>query len=337
MNILFVSYTFHPSVGGIESSSLLLIREFRRRGCQIVVITHSLLGDADELDGFRVHRRPSLSNQRRLGKWADVVYHHNPAFSYWVPSVIGRSTVFSIHTWVSRTNGSLIWKDRLKQTLLAGFPCIANSKATAEHLPGKSEVIENAYDDQVFRNEHSWQSRSGAAFVGRLVSDKGCCTALEAIAKAKRDGFCLPLKIIGSGPEESSLKKLAKQLNINDQVLFLGRLMPRDVAQELNQTRYLLVPSKWAEPFGIVALEGIGCGCIPIGTDQGGLVDAIGLCGPLFEKENAGQLADLLARLEKEPELVSGFREHHPEHLKAHSPDVVARRYLNFFEAAVDR
>ena len=38
------------------------------------------------------------------------------------------------------------------------------------------------------------------------------------------------------------------------------------LAALLNQCRILVVPSLWAEPFGIVALEGIACGCVVVGS-----------------------------------------------------------------------
>lgn len=334
MKILFISYAFHPKVGGIESSALMLLREFQVRGHNAKVITTARLDDAAELKWPLTYREPSLLLQWKLSQWADIVYHHNPAFTYWLPSLASRPTVFSIRTWVSRTDRSMTMKDRLKQQVLARFPCIANSHATAAHLAGQSTVIENAYDDEVFFSERPWEARSGAAFVGRLVSDKGVPTALKAIAQVKTSGISIPLRIIGSGPDQTALREQAVRLDIEDQISFLGKLKPAQVAMELNKVKYLLVPSKWEEPFGIVALEGIACGCIPLGTNQGGLVDAIGKCGPLFEKDNASQLADLLIRLETEADLLRCYQQHHDAHLEAHSPRVVAERYLKVFEKA---
>lgn len=335
MKILFVSYTFHPAVGGIESSALLLLKILKQRGHTVRVITAVPLDGADELPWPEVIRRPCKRQQWQLGRWAEVMYHHNPAFTYWLPSLTGRPTVCSIRTWVSRTDGRLTWRDRVKRRVLRSVPCIANSKATAHSLADHPRVIENAYDDSVFVNHTPWRHREGAAFVGRLVSDKGVPTALAALAEAGKHGHPLPIKIIGSGPEEAALKQQAKTLGLD--ASFLGRLTPEQVATELQSVKYLLVPSKWAEPFGIVALEGIACGCIPLGTNQGGLVDAIGPCGPLFPKENAAALAKELIRLESDPTHAESFRQHHAPHLAAHAPETVADRYLEVFENAIKR
>ncbi len=337
MQILFISYAFHPQVGGIESSALMLLREFLQRGHRVKVVTDVACDDGDELTWIDVIRRPGLSTQWRLAREADVIYHHNPAFRYWLPSCTGRSTVFSIHTWVSRADRSISWKDQIKHHVLKRFPCISNSRATAQHLSGESVVIENAYDDSVFRTTTDWSSRDGAVFVGRLVSDKGVPTALRAISNLQERGQPMNLRIIGSGPDEDALKRQAEEIGISDRVQFLGRREPTAVAEELNRAKYLLVPSQWEEPFGIVALEGIACGCIPIGTDRGGLVDAIGPCGPLFEKGNGEQLADWLDRLESEPDLASSYRSNHSSHLDRHSPRVVSERHLEVFENAIGR
>ena len=40
-------------------------------------------------------------------------------------------------------------------------------------------------------------------------------------------------------------------------------------------------------PHGIVALEGIACGCVPIGTAEGGLPEAIGPCGRSFQTKTS--------------------------------------------------
>ena len=49
-----------------------------------------------------------------------------------------------------------------------------------------------------------------------------------------------------------------------------------DLVNQLNQSEILVVPSLWSEPFGIVALEGLACGCALLASDAGGLPDAVG-------------------------------------------------------------
>ncbi len=336
MNLLFVSYAFYPKIGGIESSAALLLQEFRRRaGLTVKIVTLSELGQATEWNPEEVYRRPSFRTQRQLAHWADLVYHHNPALSFLLPSLLGGPTVISIHTWIQRPDGWVSWRDRLKLSVIGRFPCISVSQAMTSRLPFPTTVIENAYDDRVFKSSVPFENREGAVFVGRLVSDKGAPTAVDSIARLRAKGADLPLNIIGDGPERAPLEEQAALLGVSDLVSFAGRLHPHQIADELNRAKYLLVPSKWEEPFGIVALEGIACGCIPLGTNQGGLVDAIGECGPLFPNGDATTLADWLIRLETESELTRKYLSHVPNHLEAHSPERVANAYLEVFNAAL--
>ncbi len=60
-------------------------------------------------------------------------------------------------------------------------------------------------------------------FVGRLVSDKGVDLLLHALELLKRDGILADLTIVGSGPEEMNLGKLANDLGLSEQVAFVGQ------------------------------------------------------------------------------------------------------------------
>jgi len=333
MKILFQSYAFYPSVGGIESSADLLLRKFVELGHEIRIHTMTPLDNAPEIDLYKVTREPKFSKVIGDLKWADILYQHNPSLRLsWPSSFLKIPTAISIHTWIRRSeNERLSLVDRIKRHLISHHTVISNSYATAEHLGFPSTIIENAYDDSQFHNqEHN--DRQGMVFVGRLVSDKGCITAIEAVAKLSQAGRPLSLTIVGSGPDEDSLKESSSRLGINSLVNFVGRKSPEDVASILNCSRYQLIPSVWAEPFGIVALEGIACGCIPIATNNGGLVDAVGNCGALFPPGDSDMLASKVMELESKPDLVENYLRQRKEHLARHSPDSVAAAYIEAFE-----
>jgi glycosyltransferase involved in cell wall biosynthesis len=106
-----------------------------------------------------------------------------------------------------------------------------------------------------------------------------------------------------------------------------------ELAKELNRHRIAVIPSRWKEPFGIVALEAIACGCVVIGSREGGLPDAIGPCGATFPNGDARALADALSRFLKTPGLLLQYRGHTEEHLRRHHPSTVANQYLKMFES----
>jgi glycogen synthase len=337
MKLLFQSYTFWPSTGGIESSALLLLRELTKTGVETRVHTACPLEGAAELADYYVVRRPSVQQVREDGRWADVIYQHNPSLRLGLPLVLLRKPrVVSIRTWLHRAGGQ---RSRLVGWVKAAWVCqqrvIANSRPTAAHLPCRATVIANSYDNESFFLPNDQPDRRGMIFVGRLVSSKGCHTAIKAVELLNGLGTPLHLTIVGSGPEEARLRAQASGLGIEDQVRFAGRQPPHVVGQLLRQHKYHVIPSVWEEPFGIVALEGIACGCLPIGTNRGGLVDAIGRCGPVFEAEDARGLAEQIAALEASKELSDAYYQNHTAHLNAHSPQAWAQSYLAVFQESM--
>jgi Glycosyltransferase len=102
-------------------------------------------------------------------------------------------------------------------------------------------------------------------------------------------------------------------------------------------TASLVVPSRYDEPFGIVALEGIACGCLVVGSSGGGLKEAIGPCGLTFPNGDAVALTNLLDRLLADPGAGHDLLGHAPEHLARHSAAAVALSYERVLNEAISR
>ena len=172
-------------------------------------------------------------------------------------------------------------------------------------------------------------------FVGRLVSDKGCDLLLHAIKLLRDENVFPELTVVGRGPEEENLRRLTADLGLDRQLTFAGQKSGAELAAILNRHQILVVPSRWAEPFGIVALEGIACGCVVVGSENGGLKEAIGPCGVTFENENLDALAAQLKRLLNDPGARNSLRQHASEHLAKFQSDTVAAAYLRIIRKMV--
>jgi glycogen synthase len=328
LKILFSSYFFDPSVGGIESVSKILAEKFAAADNEVHVVTQT---PGQEIAGanYRLTRRPSLSKLFALLNWCDLLFQNNITLRSLIPALLRRKPTLVVHqTWLRSTRGEMTWNNRLKRALLPRVTNVAISKAVADSIAGHSFVIGNPYDDAVFRLMPNIARDKDLVFVGRLVSDKGVDLLLRALKSLQNENLHPNLTIIGSGPEESNLRKLTTELSLDRQVTFAGRQSGNALAEILNQHRGLIVPSRWAEPFGIVALEGIACGCVIVGSEKGGLKEAIGPCGLTFENGNVSELAAQLKRLLSEPDLIAKFREGANEHLAKFQPDQVAAAYL---------
>jgi len=221
---------------------------------------------------------------------------------------------------------------RCKRLALRFATGIAVSAAIAEDFSTRSIVIPNAYDDSVFRRLPDIQRDRDIVYVGRLVSDKGAGVLVAALARLAAEGRRPTVTIVGQGPEEYALRQQVAECGLGGTVRFAGMLQGHELARTLNAHRIITIPSVWREPFGIVALEGIACGCIPVGSAGGGLASAIGECGATFPSGDAPALARVLTRLLSDDALQSEYRAHAAEHLHRHTRAHVADAYLTIFE-----
>lgn len=336
MKILFSSYLFHPSVGGIESVSKILSEKFAGVGNEVHVITQTR-GDVMADANFRLTRRPSTTKLVALLRWSDLFFQNNISLRSLLPALVLRKPTLVVHqTWLQNTRGGVGWNNRLKHGVLRFVTNVASSKAVANGISGHSFVIGNPYDNNVFRLIPSIPRDKTLVFVGRLVSDKGVDLLLQALKLLQSENLVPDLTIIGRGPEENNLRRLSDELALDRQVTFVGQESGAPLAETLNRHRVLVVPSRWAEPFGIVALEGIACGCVVVGSEKGGVKEAIGPCGLTFENGNAGALANQLKRLLNEPNCQTKLREQAAEHLAKFKADAIVAAYLRVMRKMIE-
>jgi glycogen(starch) synthase len=312
---------------------------------------------------YRITRRPSFLKLIRLLSWCELVFQNNISLRSLIPALLMQKRVIVVHqTWLRNVRGGIGWNNRVKQVLLRFVTNVAISEATREDLwqagdaPAlqfRMRVIGNPYDDGVFRLRPEIARDKALVFVGRLVSDKGVDVLLRALNVLRsleenvqrptpnaqrptteegqikhRDDLQPDLTIIGVGPEEGKLRELTRELGLDRQVTFAGEKSGEELAATLNRHQIMVVPSRWAEPFGIVVLEGIACGCVVVGSRDGGLREAIGPCGLTFKNGDERELADCLKALLLDPQRRAVFQKDASPHLVKFRADSVAAAYL---------
>lgn len=339
MKILFATHRFYPEVGGLETVSLILAEHFAAAGHEVRLVTRAL-AEADTDDTrfpYPVFRRPKPGVMLGLLDWCDVYFQNNISVrTLWPLLLKRRPWVPAHHTWLTRVDGSIGWQDRLKKFLLRTWStpiAVSHEVARSLEVPG-TIVIGNPYDPVRFRVLPDVPRDRDLLFLARLVSDKGGDLLLDALADLKGHGFKPELTVVGDGPEMGNLRAQVKALGLERQVEFTGVLRGEELVRMINRHRVMVVPSRTPEPFGVVALEGIACGCVVVGSEGGGLADAIGQCGLTFPNDDQRALAGCLGRVLCDPMLYDELRSHAAEHLNRHEPEKVAEAYLRVFEEA---
>jgi glycosyltransferase involved in cell wall biosynthesis len=334
MKILLYCPVFYPSLGGLEVNVSQLAAGFHHAGHEVTVVARTENPEAEPFP-FRVVRRPSRRELLALVRWCDVFFQANVSLrGLWPLLLVRRPWVVSHQGWYSRPDGRLAPQDRLKRFLLRWGRSISASQAVADDLETPSVVIANAYRDDLFRRLPDVPRTADLIFLGRLVSDKGVDVLLDALGLLAARGIRPRLTVVGDGPERPALEGQAHGLGVEEQVRFLGARQGEEVVRLLNAHRILVVPSRYDEPFGIVALEGIACGCLVIGSRGGGLKEAIGRCGLTFRNGDSGDLAALLAGALADPGRFLPAPADVAEHLARHGGGRMVAAYLRVLEDA---
>jgi glycosyltransferase involved in cell wall biosynthesis len=177
---------------------------------------------------------------------------------------------------------------------------VANSRHVRDRLlaegMGPAEVLANGVGPRPGRSSMSTAPK--AAFVGRLVREKGVDIVLQAFALVKKAIPEATLVICGDGPERKSLEKLAVDLRLGASVSIRGYCTAAQVDEAFRDSWVVVVPSIWEEPFGHVAIEAMSNGVSVVASNTGGLREIIrdGQTGFLCPPGNVEAFAEAMLK-----------------------------------------
>lgn len=212
--------------------------------------------------------------------------------------IFNKPVIWHNHSLISdqKTKTVLNWLTRLSSLK----KIIAVSEAVANDFPNlvdKTEIIFNGVDLNEFKpkEEEIKSSLKDIIVVGDLMPTKGQDFLINSLTLLSDLEY--HLKIIGSvraGSEryELNLKKLIKELNLENRIEFLGRRS--DINTLMLQADLLILPSTVSEACPLVVLEAIACGVPVIASDLGGTKEIIkdNYIGYTFKTGDKIDLAD---------------------------------------------
>lgn len=137
-----------------------------------------------------------------------------------------------------------------------------------------------------------------ALYVGRLSGEKGVDILVRAAARCPD----VPVRIVGTGPDEARLKALAAEIKAFN-VDFRGAKYGAELGAEYAGARFVVIPSVWYEPFGLIALEAYAAGKPVVASEIGGLAELLrpGETGVPVSAGDIDGLAEVLAGYWKMP------------------------------------
>lgn len=164
-------------------------------------------------------------------------------------------------------------------------------------------------------------------FVGQFRPYKGIPNLVEAVRGDDR----FELSIVGSGPLGPRLRMLTADIA---NVRLLGKLDEPALREAYLSHDVVALPSTTlAEAFGLVLLEGMASGCVPVATSLPGLAEVAGPSGIVVPPGDAGALHDALAKLAADPELVATLQKRSRARAAEFAWEVTLEGYEDAFEA----
>ncbi len=174
-------------------------------------------------------------------------------------------------------------------------------------------------------------------FVGLLWNVKGVDILLNAVPIIKKSIPDLSVYIVGSGPCENELKKLVKELDIEENIKFLGFISGKEKYSYYTSADICVFPSRH-EAFGITLLEAMACGKPVVASNVGGIPYVVedGKTGLLFEGGNVEDLAEKVIALLNDEKLRDKMGKAGRERVKDFTWDKIAEQTVSVYKEIVE-
>ena len=196
----------------------------------------------------------------------------------------------ALASWIGCREARM-WNRRRLEACTDVFICpsrfMADKMVQGGFEQSKMKVLCNFIDVDKCRQSSYEKREDYYCFVGRISHEKGVKALIEAAGSLP-----YPLKIIGGGPLEEEMKRLARP-----NVEFVGFKQWNEIKEIMGKARFTVIPSEWYENNPLSVIEAQCLGTPVLGARIGGIPELIEECesGMTFESRNA---ADLRQKIE---------------------------------------
>jgi glycogen synthase len=283
MRILCWSHLFYPNIGGVEVLLMRLLPALRDRGHDILVVASHGVDTPREtaFDGIPVRRfdfrhalmrRDPAEIARVRAEVAalkrqfapDLVHLHFPGpdafFHTATRDAHAAPTLLSLHTplagqrvgprtLLGEVLESATWVTAVSRAMLD------EALAMVPGLAGRSSLVYNGLPWPALAPRPLDAGDPHLLVMGRMVREKGFDVAVDAFAMLAASHPRCRLTLAGEGSMRAALEHQTAALGLSDRVRFTGWVHPDSISALVNEATVVLAPSRWNEPFGLVAVE----------------------------------------------------------------------------------
>jgi glycosyltransferase involved in cell wall biosynthesis len=198
-------------------------------------------------------------------------------------------------------NGKVGDADRYYMDWAPAIPIvfISESARKQEKLPLNCVgVVHNGIELHQYR-PLSRKREDALVWLGRFVPEKGPHLAIEAAKQAQ-----VPLILAGTIDQyvKSSVAYFQEQIKPQidqKQIRYIGPVNMKQKVRLLSRARGFLNPIKWEEPFGMVMIEALACGCPVISFDRGAAPEIVAHGQNGFLVQNVAEMVQSIAHIDE--------------------------------------
>jgi len=310
--IIITTQCFAPKVGGIESLMTGMAESLSNVGEDLIVLADGLEEKKDKEYKFKIKRFNSWKPIRRLQKatylkkiskqykvkaifadsWKSTEYLTNLEIKL---VVLAHGTEIPKQYWSKMFSKLRFKKNRIMSAYSNSTHIIANSSYTKDLMEvslnirrEKIKIIHPGID--IYKNYISSidESRIKKIIDGkypvittlaRVEKRKGHIFILNALSEIKKEFPNILYLIAGKGPYLEKIKKHSKKLGLTNNIYFLGWITEPEKSLILkNSNLFVMTPNvvgESVEGFGMSFIDAAFHGLASVGTDSGGIADAI--------------------------------------------------------------
>jgi glycosyltransferase involved in cell wall biosynthesis len=367
MNILHLYKAALPhSMGGVEQVIHQLAKGAVEKGANVEVLALNR-GPRDVVDGggYKVYYQPTLFEVastpfslkafykfRELSKKADIIHYHYPypfADLLHLGCCPRKPSIVTYHSDIVRQRKLLkLYKPLQKRFLssmdriVATSPNYVQTSETLQDYVDKVSVIplgleESSYPEPSIERLDHWKKRVGSKFflfIGVLRYYKGLHILLDALKEAD-----YPTVIIGTGPEENTLKQKANEYGLKN-IHFLGHVSDEDKAALLKLCYAFVFPSHLrSEAFGLSLVEAAMFGKPMISCEIGtgtSYINIHGETGYVVKPNDSVELAQCMLMLWKDEIKIGQFgKSARKRYILAFKSSIMTKNYMDLYRMVV--
>jgi len=285
MKCLFIATDVGLDKGGIQTFAYYIIKLFNKENV--------------DFDTFIINQKKNIENLKRMF-YSNREYKTILLMDIYKIKYIPVTIILNLFKIQKNRIAVIIHGDEiislsfLKKLIIAillrtiNFILIANSNETAkifyENFHKDCHFINYPFTDcqsnAVKNNQYKNKNEYVIFTLSRLVKRKNIASAIIAVSELIKKNYNIKYYIAGIGPEFDNLKNLINKLNMNNNIILLGRISEEEKVEYFSHCNLFVLPSLYLkgdsiEGFGIVFIEANKFGIPIISGNTGGMKEAV--------------------------------------------------------------